>query len=103
MCQQCAGMVGPSSVNKRPSRVIVGRSCPQTIHTSPATRPHAAAFVSWCPAGPWKGHKARRRAASPAARAIGPVSVGKALEAPQRSEEGRDWRPWSPGSMRSTT
>nr|AFR43886.1 hypothetical protein pEMT30049 [uncultured bacterium]AKI06559.1 hypothetical protein [uncultured bacterium] len=40
------------------------------------------AGTSWLPVGSWKGHKARRQAASPAARAIGPVSVGKALEAP---------------------
>lgn len=48
---------------------------------------------------PRRGQKGPPGPRSLAARATGPVSVGKALEARQ----GRDGRPWPPGSMRSTT
>ena len=75
-------MVGPSSVNNGPSSVIVGRVVPKLSTPSPVSRRPVVAGTSWLPVGSWKGHKARRQAASPAARAIGPVSVGKALEAP---------------------
>lgn len=83
ICQHRAACCRPSSVNNRPSRVILAPGCPQTIHIDT----HGKGRARYSPRKGQKGPPARLK---PSGEGIGPVSVGKALEARQ----GRDGRPW---------